>query len=83
MCVVCFFFSINAIREICTRCPLALENTLLQDLTQYKEHRNKGVMMASRSLISLYRELNPHSLHKKDRVSYFCFSSVSGLVWTF
>ncbi|KAI9309047.1 SDA1-domain-containing protein [Cunninghamella echinulata] len=58
---------INGIREICTRQPLAIDATLLQDLTQYKNHRDKGVMMAARSLITLFREVNPELLLKKDR----------------
>ncbi|KAF9579986.1 Protein SDA1 [Lunasporangiospora selenospora] len=58
---------LNGIREISSRCPLAMEATLLQDLTEYKNHRDKGVMMASRSLIGLFREVNPELLKKKDR----------------
>jgi protein SDA1 len=33
---------LNSIREICVRCPLAMTDTLLQDLTQYKSYRDKG-----------------------------------------
>ncbi|CDS02657.1 hypothetical protein LRAMOSA00062 [Lichtheimia ramosa] len=58
---------INGIREICVRQPLAMNETLLQDLTQYKNHRDKGIMMAARSLITLYREVNPEMLLRKDR----------------
>eukprot|EP00794_Sanderia_malayensis_P012012 gene12012-13252_t len=58
---------LNAVREICNRCPLAMTAELLQDLVEYKTSKNKGVMMASRSLVSLYRSLNPDLLHKKDR----------------
>ncbi|KAF9914811.1 Protein SDA1 [Lobosporangium transversale] len=58
---------LNGIREIVSRCPLAMNATLLQDLTEYKNHRDKGVMMASRSLIGLFREINPELLKKKDR----------------
>ncbi|KAG0057398.1 Protein SDA1 [Gryganskiella cystojenkinii] len=58
---------LNGIREIVSRCPLAMEATLLHDLTDYKNHRDKGVMMASRSLIGLFREINPELLKKKDR----------------
>lgn len=61
------FYSINGIREICVRQPLAMNETLLQDLTQYKNHRDKGIMMAARSLITLYREVNPEMLLRKDR----------------
>ncbi|KAI9250282.1 SDA1-domain-containing protein [Sporodiniella umbellata] len=58
---------INGIREICVRQPLAIDTTLLQDLTQYKSHRDKGVLMAARSLIALFREINPEMLLRKDR----------------
>ncbi|KAI8092331.1 SDA1-domain-containing protein [Gilbertella persicaria] len=58
---------INGIREICSRQPLAMDATLLQDLAQYKQHRDKGVLMAARSLIALFRELNPEMLARKDR----------------
>lgn len=58
---------LNAVREICTRCPLAMSSELLQDLVEYKTSKNKGIMMASKSLVSLYRSLNPELLHRKDR----------------
>jgi protein SDA1 len=58
---------INGIREICHRTPLAMSSALLQDLTEYKGTRDKGVMMAARSLIGLFREINPELLKRKDR----------------
>ncbi|EMG48560.1 SDA1 Protein SDA1 [Candida maltosa Xu316] len=58
---------INTIREILARAPLAIEAPLLQDLTEYKGSKSKAVMMAARSLISLYREVAPEMLLKKDR----------------
>ncbi|KAK6204601.1 severe depolymerization of actin [Scheffersomyces amazonensis] len=58
---------INTIREILTRAPLAIEKDLLQDLTEYKGSKSKAVMMAARSLISLYREVAPEMLQRKDR----------------
>lgn len=58
---------LNGLTQICTRCPLAMDSTLLQDLTQYKGYNDKSVMVAARSLISLYREKNPELLHRKDR----------------
>jgi len=58
---------LNAMREICKRCPFALDETLLRDLAEYKSYKDKGVMMAARSLISLYRTSQPELLHKKDR----------------
>jgi len=41
--------------------------TLLQDLAEYKGSKDKGVMMAARGLIGLYREVAPEMLKKKDR----------------
>ncbi|CAG8548780.1 4568_t:CDS:10 [Scutellospora calospora] len=58
---------LNAIREICMRQPLAIDSTLLQDLAEYKSDRDKGVMMAAKSLIGLFREINPEMLKRKDR----------------
>lgn len=58
---------LNAIREICARCPLAISEDLLRDLVQYKSYKEKSVMMAARSLIQLYRQSMPELLHKKDR----------------
>ncbi|CAG8462594.1 1649_t:CDS:10 [Ambispora gerdemannii] len=58
---------LNAIREICQRQPLAIDATLLQDLTEYKSSKEKSVIMAARSLIGLYREVNPEMLKSKDR----------------
>ncbi|XP_017066221.1 protein SDA1 homolog [Drosophila eugracilis] len=58
---------LNATREICMRCPLAMGEDLIQDLAMYKTYKEKSVMMAARSLITLYREQLPALLHKKDR----------------
>jgi protein SDA1 len=58
---------LNAVREMCARCPLIMKEDLLRDLAQYKSHRNKNVVMAARSLIQLYRGIHPDLLHKKDR----------------
>ena len=58
---------LNAIREICARSQQAMTDDLLQDLVQYKTAKNKTVMMAARSLMQLYRNVNPELLRKKDR----------------
>ncbi|XP_047661898.1 protein SDA1 homolog [Tachysurus fulvidraco] len=58
---------INAIKEIVARCPLSMSEDLLQDLTQYKSHKDKNVVMSSKGLIHLFRDLNPKMLHRKDR----------------
>lgn len=58
---------LNAVREICSRCPLVMTEDLLGDLAQYKNYRDKSVMMAARSLIGIYRNIAPKMLHKRDR----------------
>lgn len=58
---------LNAIREICVRQPLAMRETLLQDLVMYKKSKDKGVMMAAKGLQGLYREVGAEMLRKRDR----------------
>ena len=58
---------LNAVREICFRCPLAMSEDLLRDLAMYKTYRDRSVMMAAKSLIHLFRDTRPELLHKKDR----------------
>jgi len=58
---------LNGIREVCMRQPLAMSETLLQDLVQYRKSKDKGVQMAARGLLSLYREVGAEMLRKRDR----------------
>ncbi|AAS52473.1 AEL212Wp [Eremothecium gossypii ATCC 10895] len=58
---------LNSIREICSRAPLALDETLLRDLVEYKSSKAKGVSMAAKGLLALYREVAPEMLQRKDR----------------
>lgn len=58
---------INAIKELTSRCPLAMTEELLQDLAQYKTHKDKNVCMSARALIQLFRTLDPKMLQKKFR----------------
>lgn len=58
---------LNAIREICVRQPMAMNDTLLQDLVMYRKSKDKGTMMAAKGLLSLYREVDPDKLMKRDR----------------
>ena len=58
---------IKTVREMAFRCPLLLGKDLLSDLVEYKKYRDKGVSAAARGLISLYREVAPHMLHKRER----------------
>lgn len=58
---------LNAIREICVRQPLAMNDTLLQDLVMYRKSKDKGVMMAAKGLLGLYRQVGAEMLKKRDR----------------
>ncbi|EHA99147.1 SDA1-like protein [Heterocephalus glaber] len=57
--------STNAIKEITAQCPLAVTEELLQDVAQYKTHKDKNVMMSARTSIQLFRTLNLQMLQKK------------------
>ncbi|KAH0789209.1 protein SDA1 [Histomonas meleagridis] len=58
---------LNTIREICARNPHGMTETLISDLAMYKKSNVKGVVMAARSLIQLYREVMPDILPKRER----------------
>ncbi|KAL9679463.1 hypothetical protein QQ045_017325 [Rhodiola kirilowii] len=58
---------LNVVREICLRIPLLMTEELLQDLVQYKKNHEKAISAAARSLITLFREICPSLLIKKDR----------------
>ncbi|KAK5105624.1 Severe Depolymerization of Actin [Lithohypha guttulata] len=58
---------LNAIREICVRQPLCMSQTLLHDLIMYRKSKDKGVMMAAKGLLGLYRQVNPEMLKSRDR----------------
>ena len=64
-----FLPRLNTVREVCARCPLTMSCDLLQDLTAYKKYRDKSVAMAARSLIQLFRTINPSLLARKDKVA--------------
>jgi protein SDA1 len=59
---------LNSIREVCKRQPWCMEEDLLGDLVEYKKSRDKGVMVAARGLLQLYRDVNPGMLKKSQRV---------------
>ncbi|KAG1675672.1 hypothetical protein FOA52_002381 [Chlamydomonas sp. UWO 241] len=58
---------IKTVRELCLRAPLVMSEDLLQDLALYRKDRNKEVSNAAKGLISLFREINPAMLAKRDR----------------
>jgi protein SDA1 len=70
---------LNAIREICVRQPLAMNDTLLQDLVMYKKSKDKGVVMAAKGLLGLYREVGAEMLKKRDRGKDAAISLRSGV----
>lgn len=59
---------LNTIREICSRQPLSLEGEedLVKDLLGYRKFKNKGVVNASRSLLSVLRESFPQILNRRE-----------------
>jgi protein SDA1 len=71
---------LNAIREVCSRQPLAMTETLLQDLVQYRKSKDKGVMMAAKGLLSLYREVGASMLKRRDRGKDATMGLSSGMV---
>ncbi|KFK43590.1 hypothetical protein AALP_AA1G146000 [Arabis alpina] len=58
---------LNVIREMCLRIHELMTEDLLQDLALYKKSHEKAISAAARSLIALFREINPSLLVKKDR----------------
>lgn len=58
---------LNSIREIVSRAPLAMNKELLSDLIEYKGSKSKAVTMAARSLITLFRDVDPSMLPAKER----------------
>ena len=67
-CMVSITYRLNTVREVCVRCPLVMTKELLADLAGYKTYRDKGVVMAARSLVQLYRSVRPELLRRKDKV---------------
>jgi protein SDA1 len=55
-----------------------MNTDLLRDLTSYKTSKDKGVMMAARSLISLYRDVAPEMLNRQDRGKNVSIAMSSG-----
>lgn len=43
------------------------------DLVEYRKSRDKGVMVAARAILQLYRDVNPGMLKKRERVSFVLF----------
>ena len=50
---------LNAIREILTRMPLALDASQIEYMVEFKGNKNKSVRAASKSLINFFRDVCP------------------------
>ena len=60
--------AISTIREMCRKQPLIMDKEFLSDLAEYSKYReDKGVSMAAKSLIKLFREIQPNMLPPKYR----------------
>ncbi|EAK88681.1 SDA1-like protein [Cryptosporidium parvum Iowa II] len=55
---------LNTIREICQRVPLVMDKDKLLDLANFRKMNDKGVSIAAKSLVNLYREIMPSMLHR-------------------
>ncbi|KAF8603427.1 protein required for actin cytoskeleton organization and cell cycle progression [Ceratobasidium sp. AG-I] len=58
---------LNSIREVARRQPWCVPQDLLGDLIEYRKSRDKAVTSAARSLLQLYREVNPGMLKRRER----------------
>jgi protein SDA1 len=58
---------LNAIREILLRMPLALDESQIEYLINFRSFRNSSVVNAAKSLINYFRDVCPHLLPKKFR----------------
>jgi protein SDA1 len=58
---------LNAIREILTRMPLALDESQIEYLVAFRSFRNSSVVNATKSLINYFRDVCPQLLPKKFR----------------
>ena len=51
--------SLNAVREVCSRCPLVMTDELLQDLAQYKTSKDKSKLSYKTRSLCLSVSLSP------------------------
>lgn len=58
---------LNTIREILTRMPLALDESQIEYLVQFRSFRNASVVSAAKSLINYFRDVCPNLLPRKFR----------------
>ena len=61
---------LNTIREMCKKNQHLLDDYNLNYLADYTTYKNKNVSKAAKSLINLFRDINPKLLEKKYRGRY-------------
>ncbi|KAG8851979.1 Severe Depolymerization of Actin [Tulasnella sp. 330] len=71
---------LNSIREVSRRQPWCMEEDLLGDLIEYRKSKDKGVVTAARSLLALFREVNPAILKKRERGKFATMDLAGGKV---
>ena len=58
---------LNCITQMCARKPFLIEEDDLAFLCELRKYKEKNVTMAVKTLINLYRDLNPLMLQKQYR----------------
>ena len=58
---------LKTVREMCSRAPLIMNAELLSDLVLYRKFRDAEVRASAKGLVSLFRDIAPDMLPKKDR----------------
>lgn len=58
---------LKTVREMCSRAPMIMTEELLSDLVLYYKFKDKDVRAAAKGLITLFREIAPQMLPRKDR----------------
>lgn len=56
---------LNVLREMCIKNHLIMDEFHLNYLAEYKDYKNKNVSSSAKSIINLYRQVNPKLLNKK------------------
>ncbi|KAL7671957.1 hypothetical protein ACOME3_006858 [Neoechinorhynchus agilis] len=58
---------LNAIREICERCPHGITEVIAEDVLQYIGYKDRSVSIAAKSLVNTLKTVNPSTVPKKYR----------------
>ena len=70
---------LNSIMQICKRQHWCMEPDLLEDLVEYRKSKDKGVMVASRALLQLYRDVNPDMLRRRERGKVATMAAIAAI----